>query len=582
MKTSRGLAVGMLLLAAGMARAAAVDVIPLPATAEATEGTFTLSTDSVVLAHPQARAEAAQLVAQLAPALGTSLTAKTAASLGRLKSSLRLCGRRLKPNCRSWIRFVRVRDKQLGDEGYRLDVQPGSVLIRARGAAGWFYGAQTLRQLLPAAILGDVAAPTATWTAPAVSIRDQPRFGYRGIMLDSARHFFPPATVLRLLDQMALHKLNVLHWHLSDDQGWRLPIPAYPQLTTVGSQRSESTNRLLPHGGFLNFFASGGLGEWTAGFDGVPYGGFYSQDDVRAIVAHASALHILIVPELDMPGHAQAAIAAYPSLGSAPDPVAVKTTWGLPKAILNPSEETFTFIAAVIDELTTLFPGPYLHMGGDEVDLTQWKTNPIAQARRAELGLTDEAALKNWFVNRVMQIIIDHKRRPIGWNEVLHDGLPSLGVVMSWTSQQPGLTAVRQGYDVIMAPLASTYLDHANGLPLPSAEQTLLETLSGSTLGLAPLFVTDVHETYAFDPVLPAMSLTESAHVLGGQGQLWAEFIHDQSDIDRQAFPRLCALAEVLWSPVTSRNVADFDARLATHRERLDALGIGYYRPEVP
>ena len=560
----------------------AIDVIPLPAERASAAGAFTLQAESVLLAHPAARGEAALLAEQLAPATGFTLLLKTARTAGPLRSSPRLCGRRLKPGCRTWIRFARVRDRTLGAEGYRLDVRPAGVLIRARGAAGWFYGAQTLRQLLPAAVLGPSLASGVVWTAAAVTIRDVPRFGYRGVMLDAARHFFPPATVRRLLDQMALHKLNHLHWHLSDDQGWRLEIRAFPALTAVGGRRAETPNRPLPHGAFLNFLVGGLSGPWTAGFDGTPYAGYYTQDDVRAIVAYAARLHITIVPELDMPGHIQAAIAAYPALGSAPDPVPVKTSWGLPTAILNPSDETLAFIATVLDEVAALFPGPYLHMGGDEVDLTQWKTNAAAQARRTALGLADDKALKDWFVDRVMQLMIDRRRRPIGWNEVLHDTMPSLGVVMAWLGQQAGLAAVRQGYDVIMAPIGSTYLDHANGLPLPAPDQMLLVAGSGATYGIAPALVTDVAEAYRFDPVLPEMTPDEAAHVLGGQGQLWSEFIHDQADIDRQAFPRLCALAEVFWTPAAARNLPDFQARLQTHLARLDALGVGYYRPAAP
>lgn len=562
----------LLLILACTAVVATAGVIPRPAEDATGNGAFVLRADSVIVTAPGARAEATLLAAQFAPATGFDLAVKT-------RRPPRLCGSRVTPACHTWITFARSGDRDLGDEGYRLDVRRGHVLVRARGGAGWFYGAQTLRQLLPPAVLGASMAAGVEWTAPVTRIRDVPRFAYRGVMLDAARHFFPPATVRRLIDQIALHKLNRLHWHLSDDQGWRLEIRAYPELTVAGAMRTETANRRLPHGGFLNFLVSGLLGPWTAGFDGTPYAGHYSQDDVRAIVAYAAARHVEIVPEIDMPGHIQAAISAYPSLGSGAAPVPVKTSWGLPTAILSPRDETFTFIDAVLGEVAELFPGRYIHMGGDEVGLDDWKTNADAQAKIAELHLPDEKTLQFWFVDRVMQMILDRGRRPIGWNEVLNEGLPGNGVVMAWTSAAMGLAAAQQGHDVIMAPIGSTYLDHANGLPLPAAEESILENESGGLFGAANLFVTDGPEVYAYDPIVPEMTADQAAHVLGGQGQLWAEFIHDETDIDRQAFPRLCALAEVLWTPAARRDLGDFQTRLAEHLARLGALGIGYYRP---
>lgn len=550
---------------------AAHTVIPLPAELSSTSGAFTLREDSLVLAPRAARSAAILLADQLRPATGFALRV-------RAHGGGRRCRTRQGIGCRTWIRFARSKDRTLGDEGYRLEVHPGGVVIRARAAPGWFYGAQTLRQLLPSAILGDVVVD-AVWTAQALTIRDVPRFAWRGVLLDSARHFFPPEVVERLIDQMAFHKLNRLHWHLTDDQGWRLEIRAFPELITVGATRAESPNRPLAEGAFLNFFVAGGTGPWTAGFDGTPYGGHYSQDEVRAIVAYAAARHVTIVPEVDMPGHVQSAIAAYPALGSGATAVPVKTSWGLPTAVLNPRDETFTFIATILDEVTDLFPGEFIHIGGDEVGLADWKTNPDAQARMTELGLPDIDALKEWFVDRIAQMVLDRGRRPIGWNESLHASLPVGAAITSWIGMQPGLQAARSGHDVVMAPIFTTYLDHANGLPLPPADQSVLEA-DPQAVSLAPAFVTDVPELYAFDPLLPEMTAAEAAHVLGGQGQLWSEFIHDQADLDRQAFPRLCALAETLWTPRARQELTDFSARLAAHQARLEALGIRFYRPQ--
>jgi hexosaminidase len=561
---------------------AAATIIPRPVEQRSTDGAFVLAADTVVVAHPDARTTADLLRSQLAPATGFALETTTRPALGSARRRLRLCGTRSRPTCRTWIFLARSRDRKLPTEGYRLEVRPGRVTIRARTAAGWFYGAQTLRQLLPPAILDAAPVSDVDWSVPAQRIDDAPRFAWRGVMLDSARHFFPATTVMRLIDQLAFHKLNRLHWHLSDDQGWRVQINALPALTTVGAVRSESPNRLLPRGGFLNFFVSGGLGPWTAGFDGTPYGGFYTQDEIRTVVAYAAARHIEIVPEIDMPGHIQAAIAAYPALGSGTPPVAVRTAWGLPTAILNPSDATFAFIDTVLDEMAALFPGAYFHMGGDEVNLADWSTNADAQARIAALGLADPAALKEWFVNRVMTAVAARGRRPMGWNEVLHDDLHPDAIVTAWTSAEAGRDAARLGHDVVMAPLTATYFDHANGLPLPQPEQSQLEAIGGVAVALAPLFTTDLPEVYAYDPVLAGMTAAEAAHVLGGQGQLWSEFIHDQADLDRQAFPRVAALAEVLWTPKALRNLSDFQARLPRHLARLARLGIGHYHPEQP
>jgi hexosaminidase len=475
---------------------------------------------------------------------------------------------------------MRRRPKRLGAEGYRLVVRPGGVKIRARTAAGVFYAGQTLRQLLPPEAFAATPPDRAVdWTAPAVRIDDRPRFGWRGAHVDVARTFMPADVMLRFLDAIALHKLNRLHWHLTDDQGWRLEIPSLPTLTTVGAWRTETPVRLLPSGGLLNLFTGGfdgGLG------DGIPTGGFYSQTEIRALVQEAAARHITIVPEIDMPGHIQSAIAALPALGNSSDPVPVATTYGFHQHILNVEDETFATLETILREVITLFPGDFVHLGGDEVLLTEWQQSPAAQARIAALGLADERELLTWFVNRMATFVTAQGRRPIFWNDVLRPGLTPDAAIMAWFGLEPGIAAARAGRDVVMTPLDWTYFDHAQALPLPPAEQALLDAAlsPGST---APLvFTTDLAQAYAFEPVPDELSSDEAPHVLGAQGMLWTEWIRAGDELERFAFPRLSALAEVTWSPREGKDFADFARRLEAHRRRLDAAGIEHFDGHVP
>jgi len=311
----------------------------------------------------------------------------------------------------------------------------------------------------------------------------------------------------------------------------------------------------------------------------VPHGGFYTQEEVREVVAFATAHHVTIVPEIDMPGHIISAIASYPELGNTGVPIPVATTVGIHEDILNVNDSTFAFLEDVLSELLDLFPGKFVHVGGDEAPVVQWEQSADAQARMAELGITDAHQLSTYFTNRIGQFLTGRGRRWIAWNDVLKDGLDPAAAIMSWTGAGPGTEAAQAGRDVVMAPLGNTYLDHTNALPLPPAEQAVLDAAAGA--GLAPLFVTTVEETYGFEPVPPELT-TGAEHILGGQAQLWTEWMLDGRDVEREGFPRLAAFSEAVWSPTEVRDYADFAARLTTHVERLSALDVCWFGSPNP
>jgi hexosaminidase len=570
------MALSLVVLGASIAAGAAVPaIVPRPVSIEPRDGEFVLRSDSVIVAEPPVAAEAHRLAAALAPAIGATPKVVVARQAAAVRRRLHLCGKRPRrpDRCRSWIRFDRTTRAKVA-ESYTLDVSPGLALIRAGDAAGLFYGAESLRQLLPPTIFA--SAPAASeWAAQCVHVVDQPRFGWRGAMLDVGRHFMPKAVVLKLIDLIALHKLNRFHWHLTDDQGWRVEIKKFPKLTQVGSMRAESPVRFLPHGDFLNFITNGLFGMEPTVLDGVPHGGFYTQDEIREVVAFAAERHVQIVPEIDMPGHIISAIASYPELGNTGVPIPVATTVGIHEDILNVKDETFQFLEDVLTEIMELFPGDVVHVGGDEVPVVQWETSADAQQRMAALGLTDEEQLATYFTNRIGAFLTAQGRRYIGWNDILKDGLAPDAAIMSWFGAQPGVTAVREGRDVVMAPLANTYFDHANALPLPPAEQAILEAATGAAL--ATLFVTTTQEAYGFEPVPDELTPDEATHILGGQAQLWTEWMENGRDVERAGFPRIAAFAEAVWSPAELRDWSDFSSRLATHVQRLGALDVCYY-----
>ncbi|MFE7748063.1 beta-N-acetylhexosaminidase [Streptomyces sp. NPDC057428] len=455
-------------------------------------------------------------------------------------------------------------DPALEPEGYRLGVDPvRGVRISGGSAAGVFWGAQTLRQLLgPEAFRRAPVGPGSGRRVPLTEIQDRPRFGWRGLMLDVARHFMPKDGVLRMLDLLAAHKLNVFHFHLTDDQGWRIEIKRHPRLTEAGAWRARTK------------YGHRASELW----DETPHGGYYTQDDIREIVAYAAERHIRVVPEIDIPGHSQAAISAYPELGNTDvvdtSALSVWDTWGINPNVLAPTDNTLRFFEGVFEELLGLFPAetsPFIHIGGDECLKDQWKASPAAQARMAELGLADEDELQSWFIRHFDRWLTGRGRRLIGWDEILEGGLPEGAAVSSWRGYAGGVAAAEAGHDVVMCPEQQVYLDHRQD--------------GGADEPMPIGFVRTLEDVYRFEPVPPGLSDEAAGHILGTQANVWTEVMQNQARVDYQVFPRLAAFAEVAWSPLPApgeRDFADFDRRMRTHYARLDAMGVDYRPPAGP
>ncbi|HPS03429.1 MAG TPA: beta-N-acetylhexosaminidase, partial [Candidatus Sumerlaeota bacterium] len=509
----------------------ALPVIPQPSKMTVQAGEFEIQAGTVVVADGAARPTADLLVARLAPATGFQLKiaeaqpASGGAIVLKLDESL----------------------QNLGEEGYRLVVTKESVQITARKSAGLFYGTQTLLQLLPPAVFSKSAVQNVKWGAPCVEVEDVPRFVWRGVMLDVVRHFQTKEEVLKFVDLLALHKMNSLHLHLTDDQGWRIEIKKYPKLTEVGAWRKET---MVGHA------------SKSQEYDGKRHGGFYTQDDLRQIVAYAQARHVRVVPEIEMPGHAQAAIASYPELGNTGKQLEVLTGWGVNADVFNVEESTILFMQDVLTEVLDIFPSEFIHVGGDEVPKAQWKQSAKMQARIKELGLKNEDELQSYFIKRMDKFLTEKGRRLIGWDEILEGGLAQNATVMSWRGMEGGITAARSGHDVVMAPTSNTYLDFYQGDP-----RTEPLAIGGSL----PL-----RKVYDFEPVPAALKPEEANRILGTQCQLWAEYIPTAEHLEYMAFPRLTALAEVAWTAPAGKDFKSFQARLKTHLERLSFLGVNY------
>ncbi|MBB3778480.1 hexosaminidase [Xanthomonas campestris] len=506
------------------ATTAPLPLIPAPAEARRGNGSFRVGTGTVIsipTGNAEVRRSAESLASLLQRTRGLTLEVRTETTAS--------------PHS---IRLERTPQAPVAHkEGYSLDVDGNGIRIAARDGAGLFYGAISAWQLMtPDARKGDVAVP-------AVAIRDWPRFGWRGQHLDVARHFHDVATVKHVLDAMAAHKLNVLHWHLTDDQGWRIEIKRYPKLTEVGAWRT-------PPG---------------PGRHGTPerYGGFYTQQQISEIVAYAARLHITVLPELDMPGHAQAAVAAYPDdVGVPGQRTQVGVDWGVNPYLFNTSERSLRFITNVLDEVLTLFPSAYIHIGGDEAVKDQWEASPAVRAQMRKLGVKDAHAMQGWFNEQLAAYLTSHGRRMIGWDEILEGGVPASASVMSWRGIEGAVTAAKQGHDVVLAPGDWLYLDNL---------QTTRSDEPNGRLTVLPL-----SKVYAFDPVPSTLTAEQATHVLGAQGALWSEYIPSRWHIDHALFPRLSAVADVTWSPAAARNWKDFLARMPAQLQRYKALGIDY------
>jgi N-acetyl-beta-hexosaminidase len=508
------------------------DVIPMPAEVVPQAGTFTLREGAAIRSaqDPEVRRIAGYFAELLRTGRGLGLKVRAAGDARTADGAISFVLDAAAPGA--------------SPESYQLVVSPARVVVSAREPRGLFYGAVTLWQLASAQPLHEGAV-----ALPAVRIEDTPRFRWRGLMLDSARHFQPPQFILRYLDWMALHKLNVLGWHLTDDQAWRLEIRRYPRLTEVGAWR-------VPAG------AAALKDIDPATHRSRLYGGYYTQEQVRRIVAHAAARNITIVPEIDMPGHATAAIVAYPQLGVLDKPpAAVPSDWGVYPNLFNVEEGTFTFIENVLDELMALFPGEYIHTGGDEAVKDQWRASARIQARMRELGVASEEALQGYFTARLGKYLAAHGRRQIGWDEILEGGVPPEAAVMSWRGVDGAITAVAQGHDTVLSPAPTLYLDNRQG-PTP-----------GEPPGRGT--VISLEDVYRFDP-LPGPLVHEQGHVLGVQANLWTEHVRTEANTSYMTWPRAAALAEVAWSPAARIDWEGFEARLPAEFGRYRALGIRY------
>ena len=499
----------------------AANIIPIPVSIQNHPGFFVFRPSIRVIAENEAETEALKLIDALAPAMGYRLQLTTTAQSKDQTIKLVLDERLLK----------------LGDEGYLLNVFADHIYIRARQPAGLFYGIQTLLQLLPASIFSKSEVRDIKWEVPCLKITDYPRFQWRGLLIDPARHFIPVNGVKKFLNGMAMHKFNRLQMHLTDNIGWRIEIRKFPNLTKLASNRDRSGGK----------------------------GGFYTQDEIRELVRYAEKRHITIVPEIEMPYHAGAAINAYPYLGINParvEGMSLDKRWAKLGGLVAPRHETVEFMQDVLSEVIELFDSRFIHIGGDEANLKLWENDPEMQAQMKQLGCRDAHELHSWFIKQMDAFLTEKNRRLLGWDEILQGGLAPGATVMSWRGIQGGITAAKAGHDVVMAPTSHTYFDYYQG---PRENEPL------AIGGFLPL-----EKVYQYDPIPEAITNENSKHVLGVQGQLWGEYISNQKHLEYMAYPRAVALAEVGWSQNELKSYENFTYRLRHHLKRLEAKGINY------
>ena len=441
-------------------------------------------------------------------------------------------------------------DGQGAAESYRLSVTTEGITLNASDHAGLFYGLQTLSQLMPPDAV--TTADVSSFGLPVLEIDDAPRFTYRGVHLDVARHFFPPEFIKHYIDLLALYKINRFHWHLTEDQGWRIEIDQYPKLTEVAAFREQT------HMGH-------GLDEFQG--DGVRYGGFYTKEEIREIVAYAHARNIMIIPEIEMPGHATAALAAYPKLGCTEGPFEVAMTWGIFEDIYCPYEETFEFLENVLLEVIELFPGDYIHIGGDEAPKARWEESEYVQDLMVREGFNDVEQVQGYFIRRIDKFLNEHGKRLIGWDEIIEGGLPPNATVMSWRGTIGGIEASRRGHDVVMTPYSHLYLDYYQ-----SADQ---ENEPFAIGGFLPL-----DTVYSYEPVPSQLRERDKNRIIGAQANVWTEYMKTGEHVEYMLLPRMLALAEVVWSPAETKDFRSFLKRIEWHLDRFDALGVNYREPD--
>jgi len=498
-----------------------IDIIPKPDNLQRQKGYFTLTPNTEIIIKDDSYE-----VARLGGYLRDLIEELTALRL-RL---------RINPAEKSPIgSIVLAIDKEafsLGDEGYRQEISQSMIQITASKPAGLFYGIQTLRQLLMDTGEGDRRIPC-------LKIVDKPQYQWRGFLLDCCRHFMTADFVKRTIDLLAFHKMNVLHWHLTEDQGWRIEIKQYPRLTEIGAWREEN---------------------------GHKYGGYYTQEQIKDIVDYAASRYVMVVPEIEMPGHSTAALAAYPQYSCEQRPVSVETHWGIFKDVYCPGKEsTFTFLQNILKEVCELFPAPYIHIGGDEVPKDHWENCPDCQRRIKEEGLKDEEELQGYFTKRIEDYVRSLGKSIIGWDEILEGGVSQTAIVQSWRGMEGAIIGAQHGNYVIVSPGNYTYFYNPQ---VPGEAKYTWKTINS------------LERVYSFDPAPAQLTPEQRKYVLGGEGCMWTEYTY-QFEVDRQVFPRLCALSEVLWSANDAKDFSDFSRRLDRHYQRLAALGVEYNRPEI-
>lgn len=500
-------------------------LVPMPASLEWGAQKFTLPKEIIIEAHSIEEQDIGQFLVYF---------------LKEKKVTISFAG---KSKTKKHISLVRMlADTLLPEAYYQLTIDENGASIMAPQSMGLFYGVQTLIQLISAK--GDKIE------LPYVKITDYPRFAYRGMHLDVSRHLFSVKEIKKYIDLLAHHKMNRFHWHLTDDQGWRIQIKKYPKLQEVSAFRNQT---LIGH-----------YADKPEKFDGQKYGGFYTHEEIKEVVKYAATRYVTIVPEIEMPGHALAALSAYPELGCTGGPYQAATKWGVFEDVFCAGkEETFTFLQNVLDEVMTLFPGQYIHIGGDECPKVKWKKCPHCKERMSKQGLKDEHQLQSYFIQRIEKYVNSKGKRIIGWDEILEGGLAPNATVMSWQGEEGGIAAAKENHDVIMTPGNWCYFDHYQ------SADTKAEPLAIGSL-------TTVEEVYSYEPIPPQLSAMESKYILGAQGNVWTEYITTPEKLEYMAFPRAWALAEVVWSPKEKRKYSDFKKRLINHLPTVDHWNVNY------
>ena len=521
------------LVVAGVAMAAECMIVPRPVSYEPQKGKYVLSSKTTINVADKALVRPATMFCKYVAdekGLQLSVVESAAAAKGAITLSV---------------------DKLYSEEAYVLDIAKNGITIKGGSEKAVFYGLQSLRQ-----VVFHAKAKGAKVELPCMVVEDKPHFGYRGGMLDVCRHFFSVDEVKKFIDILALHKMNRFHWHLTEDQGWRIEIKKYPNLTKVGSVRKETV--VGPHHNRPEQI-----------YDGKPHGGYFTQDEVRDVVRYATERYIEVIPEIDMPGHMVAALASYPELGCTKGPYEVRTRWGIARDVLCAGREsTFEFVEGVLDEVVALFPSKYIHVGGDECRKHRWKVCPDCQKRIKEEGLKDEYELQSYFMKRVEKYLAEkHGRSIIGWDEILEGGLSKTATVMSWRGTKGGIKAAQMGNDVVMTPNQFCYLDYAN----TTNREKNGEPISGGSNGKRPL---TLRKAYSFDPY-DQLNEHERKFIKGVQGNLWTEFVPNFDHAQRMVLPRIAAIAEVGWT-YGEKNYDDFARRMHLLRKLYDKCGYNY------